>query len=77
MTAFTISAPELIGLASPFEFFATSGRFLALPFDAMRAQYAVAVNAGLVERSMIASGRFERRLAKLERFVLGPFARRV
>ena len=77
MTTFTISAPELIGLASPLEFLATSGRLLAFPFDAMRAQHAAAVNTGLLARSMIASGRFERRLAKLERLVLGPFARRV
>jgi len=77
MATFTNSAPDLVVLASPLEFFATSGRFLALPFDAMRAQYAAAVHAGFFERSMIASGRFERRLAKLERFVLGPFARRV
>ena len=74
MTTFSISAPEL-GLTSSLEFFATSGRFLALPFDVVRAQYAAAVNAGLVERSMIASSRFERTLVKLERLVLGPFAR--
>ena len=68
-------APGLMGLTSPSEFFATSGRFLAFPFDAMRTQYAAAVNARLVERSIIASARFERTLAKLEKFVLGPFAR--
>jgi hypothetical protein len=43
----------------------------------MRAQYAAAVDAGIVERSLIASSRFERTLGMLERFVLGPFARRV
>lgn len=50
---------------------------LALPFDTMRSQYASAVAHGLVERSMLASGRFERALGALERLALGPFARRL
>ena len=51
--------------------------WLALPFDALRAQYAGAVQAGFIERSLLASGRVERALAGLEQFVLGPWARRV
>jgi hypothetical protein len=51
--------------------------WLALPFDALRAQYAGAVRAGFIERSLLASGRVERALAVLEQFVLGPWARRV
>jgi len=46
-------------------------------FDLARAQYAVAVQAGLIERSLLASGAFERRLGLLERLTLGPWARRV
>ncbi|MBI5257784.1 MAG: hypothetical protein HY855_14870 [Burkholderiales bacterium] len=50
---------------------------LALPFDALRAHYANAVQAGLVERSLLASARVERQLDALERLLLGPLARRV
>jgi len=46
-------------------------------FDLARAQYAVGVQAGLIERSLLASGAFERRLGLLERLTLGPWARRV
>ncbi len=49
--------------------------FLALPFDALRFQYASAVVAGLAQRSMLASGRLERALDTLEKLVLGPLAR--
>jgi hypothetical protein len=79
MITFSISVPTPVGLTpSPsLPFLATSARFLALPFDTMRAQYAAAANRGIVERSLIASSRFERILAMLERVVLGPFARRV
>ena len=49
---------------------------LALPFDVAREQYAKSVRAGLVERSMIASARFERWLSALERLTLGAMARR-
>lgn len=48
---------------------------LAMPFDALRLQYASAVTAGLVPRSSLASGRLERSIDALERRVLGPFAR--
>jgi hypothetical protein len=71
----SISRPSRLTASSRFQ--ATSARFLALPFDTMRAQYAAAVDAGIVERSLIASGRFERMLGMLERFLLGPLARRV
>ena len=50
--------------------------FLALPFDMAREQYAKSVRAGLVERSLIASARFERALSALELLTLGFLARR-
>ncbi|MHB1670000.1 hypothetical protein [Thiomonas sp.] len=50
---------------------------LRAPFDAMREQYASAVRAGLIERSLLASARFEHKLGALERTTLGPWARRV
>lgn len=50
---------------------------LGLPFDAMRFQYATAVRAGWIERSMIASTRFERTLAALEQLSCGALARSV
>ncbi len=52
-------------------------RALALPFDIARSQYARAVHAGLIERSLLANAEFERKLGALERFALGPWARRV
>jgi len=48
---------------------------LALPFDIARAQYAKAVQLGLVERSLLASGRFGQTLSALEKLTLGPLAR--
>jgi len=56
---------------------ATHVSWLALPFDALRAQHAGAVQAGFIERSLLASARFERALAGLERWMLGPLARRI
>jgi hypothetical protein len=50
---------------------------LALPFDAIRAEYVGAVRAGLIQRSMLAQRDFERVLGTVERFSLGPWARRV
>jgi hypothetical protein len=47
------------------------------PFDLARAQYAAGVRAGLIERSLLASGAFERGLDALERLTLGPWARTV
>lgn len=52
-----------------------SQRLLALPFDALRFQYAGAVSAGLAPRSIVDSGRWERRIDALEKLTLGPFAR--
>jgi hypothetical protein len=49
--------------------------FLAMPFDALRFQYASAVTAGLVPRSILASGRSERSIDLLEKIMLGPNAR--
>jgi hypothetical protein len=67
--------PEL-GVA---EIAANTGRAmmqaLALPFDALRAQYVGAVKVGLIERSMLAQRDFERVLTTTERLVLGPWAR--
>jgi hypothetical protein len=53
-----------------------SSDVLALPFDMAREQYAKSVRAGLVERSLLASARFEQALSALERFTLGGMARR-
>ena len=50
---------------------------LRVPFDAMREQYASAVRAGLIERSLLDSASFERKLGMLEHATLGPWARRV
>ena len=50
---------------------------LGLPFDVARAQYARAVQLGLVERSMLASRDFTRALSAIERLALGPWARHV
>jgi hypothetical protein len=55
---------------------ATPHGLLALPFDALRMQYASAVMAGLAPRSLIASGNGERALDALETLILGPLARR-
>ena len=44
-------------------------------FDLVRAHYAAAVQAGLIQRSLLASGALERRLAALERIALGSKAR--
>lgn len=50
---------------------------LGLPFDIARAQYARAVQLGLVERSMLASRDFARTLSAMEQLLLGPWARHV
>jgi len=50
---------------------------MGLPFDIARAQYARAVQLGLIERSMLASRDFSRVLGSLERMTLGPWARHV
>ena len=53
-----------------------ASELLALPFDVAREHYAHAVRAGLIQRSMLASARFEHTLAALERATLGWMARR-
>jgi hypothetical protein len=45
------------------------------PFDLARAQYAQAVQSGLLPRSLIASARFDAALSAAERLFLGRFAR--
>lgn len=50
---------------------------LGLPFDIARAQYARAVQLGLIERSMLGSRDFSRTLQALEQLTLGPWARHV
>jgi hypothetical protein len=50
---------------------------LRSPFDTVRTQYARAVQAGLVERSILASRDLELALGALEGLALGPLARRV
>lgn len=50
---------------------------LRLPFDVARAQYAQAVQLGLVKRSMLASRDFARTVGVMEQLALGPLARRV
>ena len=47
------------------------------PFDTLRAQYAAAVEVGVIKRSMLASNRFEKMLDGLEKLTLGPLARQV
>lgn len=49
---------------------------LALPFDIARAQYARAVQVGLIERSLLQSARFGQTLNALEGLALGPLSRR-
>jgi hypothetical protein len=48
---------------------------MAMPFDALRLQYANAVMAGLVRRSILVSGELERAVDALEKLALGPLAR--
>jgi hypothetical protein len=49
---------------------------LALPFDMAREHYVKLVRAGWVERSLLASARFEKSISAMERFTLGAMARR-
>jgi hypothetical protein len=49
----------------------------AAPFDLVRSEYAVGVQCGVIERSILASAAFERGLGAFERLTLGPFARSV
>lgn len=54
-----------------------SRTLMGLPFDLLRVQYAAAARAGLVQRSMLASSRFDHALTTLEHLSYGPFARSV
>jgi len=56
---------------------AAGSALAAVPFDGLRANYASAVRAGLVQRSILASRDFEHVVGALERLALGPLARRV
>ncbi len=49
--------------------------FMAWPFDIAREQYAQSVRWGWIERSLLASARFNQLLNALEKLTLGPFAR--
>jgi hypothetical protein len=72
------SALPAVAYALSFERSLRAGKIaVTLPFDALRAQYAGAVVAGWLPRSLIASGRFERALGLVECATLGPLARRV
>jgi hypothetical protein len=50
---------------------------LHLPFDTMRSQHALAVQSGLIARSMLESRDFELSVDALEHAALGFFARHV
>jgi hypothetical protein len=50
-------------------------RGLAAPFDFARDVHAQAVKAGIIERSMLESAKFEYQLDALEHLLLGMFAR--
>ncbi len=60
-----------------FVFAGIAKNLMVLPFDIARAQYARAVQLGLVQRSMLASRDFARTLGAMEQLALGPWARRV
>lgn len=63
-------------IASAAELTRVGSDALALPFDIARAQYARAVQVGLIERSLLNSARFGQALNALEGLVLGPLSRR-
>jgi len=69
------SVTTAAGLIDAVSLWQASG--VSAPFDLARAQYAAGVQAGLIERSLLASGAFERGLDALERLTLGPWARTV
>lgn len=48
-----------------------------MPFDLMREQHAQAIRAGMIEKSILGSREFERKVDALEKLCLGPFARKV
>jgi len=66
---------EAGGRPTPISRISVGHGLLAIPFDALRVQYASVVKAGLSQRSLLASGHLECTLDALERLVLGPLAR--
>lgn len=68
MTALARDAQKVSGVTTP--------SLLTLPFDTLREQYAVAVRAGLLKSSLLASSRFGKWVSDLEHCTLGPLARR-
>lgn len=71
----TSSTPELTQVVDSFK--RSAALVQALPFDMAREQYAKAVQAGLLRRSMLDWARFEQQIHLLEQITLGPLARRV
>jgi len=69
------AAPDLVPAADAVA--KASQTLMGLPFDLLRVQYAAAARAGLVQRSMLASSRFDHALTTLEHLSYGPFARHV
>jgi len=67
--------PQLTKVVNSFKHSAALAQ--ALPFDMAREQYAKAVQAGLLRRSMLDWAKFEQHLHLLEQVTLGPLARRV
>lgn len=73
-----MTAPIAAPVAAPLQRALTLGQTLCgLPFDTARAQYAGAVRAGLIPRSMLASRDFERVVRHWERLACGPLLRQV
>ena len=54
-----------------------ASRVLAMPFDSLRALHAMAVQWGLVRRSLLATRDVENLLDMFGKLTLGPLARRV
>ena len=50
---------------------------LSMPFDVAREQYSLAVQAGIIPRSMLASRDYHNCLDRMEKATLGVFARSV
>ncbi len=71
----TTPNPELTQVVDSFKRSAALAQ--ALPFDMAREQYAKAVQAGLLRRSMLDWAKFEQQVHLLEQITLGPLARRV
>lgn len=55
----------------------TLGSPLAMPFEAARQQYSLAVKAGLQPNSMLAYREHFKTLDQLEKVTMGPFARQI